>query len=61
MKCYNEGDSNIWTDRCGGALQGGMDCEGSHPASHAEIQKTPGAGTFKKFISSDDSFVVMLS
>lgn len=30
-------------------MQGGMDREGPHPASHAEIQKTPGAGTVEKF------------
>lgn len=46
---HHEGDSNIWADRCGGAMQGGMDREGPHPASHAEIQKTPGAGTVEKF------------
>lgn len=44
-RCRNEGDRDIWADRCGGALQGGLDREGPHPASHAEIQKTPGAGT----------------
>lgn len=42
--CHNEGDGDIWADRCGGALQGRVDCSGSHPASHTEIQKAPGAG-----------------
>lgn len=46
---YNESDSDIWADRCGGALQGGVDCEGPHPASNTEIQKTPGTGTVHKF------------
>lgn len=30
-------------------MQGGMDREGPHPASHAEIQKTPGAGNVEEF------------
>lgn len=47
-KCRNEGDGDLWADRCGGALQGGMDREGPHPTSHAEIQKTPGTGTVQK-------------
>lgn len=44
-KCHNEGDSDVWADGCGGALQGWMDCEGPHPASHPQIQETSGAGT----------------
>lgn len=47
-KWHDEGDGHVWADGCGGALQGWMDCEGPHPASHSQIQETSGAGTLRE-------------
>lgn len=63
MGPYNEGDSDVWADRCGGALQRGMDCEGPHPTSNTEIQKTTGAGTVHKldlFLTVAEKIIVIL-